>query len=124
MSKKYHCPHYNSIDDLLSDPEVGPTLDGAVVATSHASHYAIGTALLREGIHRRKMAEGIEKEEEGVSKKRRHVNVMHRNLSILMEKPMTTSVDEARKLWEMSSMSYPEGEFVFIMIIYQKQSLS
>ncbi|KAL3784513.1 hypothetical protein ACHAWO_003219 [Cyclotella atomus] len=101
LSQKYGCPHYKSMDDLLSDPEVGPTIDGAIVATSHASHYAVGTALLREGIHRRKMAEGIEKEEEGVNKKPRHAQVLHRNMSILMEKPMTTSVDEAKKLWEM-----------------------
>jgi hypothetical protein len=112
LSQKYGCPHYKSMDDLLSDPEVGPTIDGAIVATSHASHYAVGTALLREGIHRRKMAEGIEKEEEGVNKKPRHAQVLHRNMSILMEKPMTTSVDEAKKLWEMSSINYPEGEFV------------
>jgi predicted dehydrogenase len=110
LSEKYGCPHYKSIDDLLSDPEVGPTIDGAIVATSHASHYAVGTALLREGIHRRKMAEGIEKEEEGVNKKKRHARVLHRNLSILMEKPMTTSVDEAKKLWELSSINYPEGK--------------
>lgn len=112
LSKKHNCPYYSSVEDLLSDPEVGPTLDGVIVATSHASHYAVGTALLREGIHRRKMAEGIEKEEEGVSKKLRHPHVPHRNLSILMEKPMTTNVKEAKKLWEMSTISYPEGAFV------------
>ncbi len=27
-----------------------------------------------------------------------------------MEKPMTTDVNEARRLWEMSAMGYPEGE--------------
>ncbi|KAL7516401.1 hypothetical protein ACHAWX_001421 [Stephanocyclus meneghinianus] len=112
LSKKYSCPFYNSIADLLADPEVGPTLDGAIVATSHASHYEVGMALLREGIHRRKMAEGIEKEEEGIKKRQRHVHVLHRNLSILMEKPMTTSVNEAKRLWEMSAVNYPEGAFI------------
>eukprot|EP00804_Cyclotella_cryptica_P011426 CCRYP_016379-RA/>CCRYP_016379-RA protein AED:0.01 eAED:0.01 QI:173/1/1/1/1/1/2/128/448 len=112
LSKKYSCPIYNSVTDLLADPEVGPRVDGAIVATSHASHYEVGMALLREGIHRRKMAEGIEKEEEGISKKHRHVHVLHRNLSILMEKPMTTSVNEAKRLWEMSTINYPEGAFV------------
>jgi hypothetical protein len=117
LSKKYNCPHYKSVADLLSDPEVGPSLDGVIVATSHASHYEVGMALIREGIHRRKMAEGIEKEEEGVSKKQRHVHVLHRNLSILMEKPMTTSVNEAKKLWEMSSINYPEGELHLLMAV-------
>jgi hypothetical protein len=35
---------------------------------------------------------------------------MHRALNILMEKPMTTDVNEARRLWEMSAKGYPEGE--------------
>jgi hypothetical protein len=112
LSKKYNCPYFHTVADLLSDPEVGPTLDGAIVATSHASHYTVGMALLREGIHRRRMAEGIEKEEEGVHKRQRHAQVLHRNMNILMEKPMTTSVDEAKKLWERSSINYPEGEFM------------
>ena len=112
LGKTYNCPHYKSVEDLLADPEVGPTLDGVIVATSHASHYAVGTAFIREGIHRRKMAEGIEREEEGVSKKQRHAHVLHRTISILMEKPMTTSVEEAKKLWELSTINYPEGAFV------------
>jgi predicted dehydrogenase len=118
LAKKYSCPYYKSVSDLLADPEVGPVLDGAIVATSHASHYTVGMALLREGIHRRKMAEGIEREEEGVSKKQRHVHVFHRNLSILMEKPMTTSVEEATKLWQMSSLNYPEGAFLSLRVFY------
>eukprot|EP00970_Alexandrium_tamarense_P000219 scaffold25_cov190-Alexandrium_tamarense.AAC.12 len=116
LSKKYNCPHYSSISDLLVDPEVGPLIDGAIISTSHSSHYTVGTALLQEGIHRRKMAEAIEREEEGSAtsgKKRKvHTTVCHRAINILMEKPMTTSVDEANKLWEMSTLTYPEGAFV------------
>mmetsp|Transcript_25286 Transcript_25286/g.42938 ORF Transcript_25286/g.42938 Transcript_25286/m.42938 type:complete len:462 (-) Transcript_25286:78-1463(-) len=118
LSKKYNnCPHYNSVEEMLADPEVGPTLDGAIVATSHASHFQVGMALLKEGVHRRSMAEAIEKEQGGsdsvvdAGKKRSRPQSIHRALHILMEKPMTCSVDEALEMSKMS-MTYPEGAFV------------
>ena len=82
---------------------VGPTLDGAIIATSHASHFEVGVSLLNEGIRRRRMADTVNDGKQGSDK-------MHRALNILMEKPMTTDVNEARKLWEMSAKGYPEGE--------------
>jgi hypothetical protein len=83
---------------MLADEAVGPILDGAIIATSHASHYQVGMPLLQEGISRRQRhAEGRE-------------NTAHRVINILMEKPMTTDVIEARKLWAMSNLHYPEGE--------------
>lgn len=137
LSKKYKCPFFTSIEELLADPEIGPTIDGAIVATSHASHFDVGMALLKEGIHRRRMAEAIAKEEEGSNKvggnKRRKMlenigcgdgsgtpqyppprqpKILHRALHILMEKPMTTSVEEARRLWEMSAKRYPQGKWL------------
>jgi len=117
LSKKYNCPHYNSVEEMLADPEVGPTLDGAIVATSHASHFQVGMALLKEGVHRRSMAEDIEKEQGGsdsvvvAGKKRLRPQSIHRALHIFMEKPMTCSVDEALEMSKMS-MTYPEGAFV------------
>lgn len=119
LSKKYNCPHYTSVEELLADPEVGPTLDGAIVATSHASHFTVGTALLKEGVHRRRIAEAIEKEQAGAdsvnaagTKRSRPLHkIHHRALHILMEKPMTTSFDEALEMYKMS-MKYPEGAFI------------
>ena len=59
-------------------------------------------AFLKEGIRRRV---NNDKEVEGSK-------VVHRVINILMEKPMTTDVHEAQKLWEMSAKGYPEGECV------------
>lgn len=120
LAKKYKCPHYTSVEDMLADAELAPTLDGAIVATSHASHFQVGMALLKEGVHRRRMAEAVEKEQGGTdsvvaagTKKRLrpHHNILHRPLHILMEKPMTCSVEEALEMCRMS-MKYPEGAFV------------
>mmetsp|Transcript_8108 Transcript_8108/g.17556 ORF Transcript_8108/g.17556 Transcript_8108/m.17556 type:complete len:586 (+) Transcript_8108:157-1914(+) len=95
LSEKYNCLCFKSVSEMLASP-IGPRLDGAIVATSHASHFDVGMSLLNEGIYRRQMAEGD----------------VHRTLSILMEKPMTTNVVEARRLWEMSSQKYPEAAFI------------
>lgn len=106
LSKLYKCPHYKSVEELLADPEVCPTLDGAIVATSHASHYAVGMALLNEGIRRREQS-GRTTIAAGS-----HHKIVHRSLHIMMEKPMTTSVREAHDLCRMSMSEYPEGAFI------------
>lgn len=82
--------------------DVGSTLDGVIIATSHASHFEVGVSLLSEGIRRRRMAETENGGGQG--------NGKIRALNILMEKPMTTDVNEARRLWEMSAKGYPEGK--------------
>jgi hypothetical protein len=76
---------FSSVADLLNDPTVGPTLDGALVATPHATHYEIGELLLREGMKRKQ-------------------DMDYRPMHILMEKPMTTNVHEAKK---MDDVSFP-----------------
>ena len=77
--------------------------NGAIISTSHASHFEVGASLINEGINRRKI-----------------YGKVHRTINILMEKPMTTEVDEARKLWEMSTKNYPEGEaYIFCTEISQ-----
>ena len=119
LSKKYACPYYSSVEEMLADSAVGPTLDGAIVATSHASHFQVGMALLKEGINRRSIAEAVEKKQQGgidsdtavAGKKRSRPQIFHRALHILMEKPMTCSVDEALVL-RARSVAYPEGAFI------------
>jgi predicted dehydrogenase len=81
--------------------DIGPTLDGAIIATSHASHFEVAVSLLNEGIRRRRLAE---------TDGRQGSDKTHRIVNILMEKPMTTDVNEAWRLWEMSTKGYPEGE--------------
>lgn len=108
LSKKYNCPHYSSVEEMLADPEVGPTLDGVVVATSHASHFQVGMALLKEGVRRRSIAED---KEEQVGSGSVTLQSLHRPMHILMEKPMTCSVAEALELSKMS-LAYPEGAFI------------
>lgn len=48
LSDKYGAAAFSSVGDLLRDPLVGPTLDGVIVATPHATHYAVGEEILKE----------------------------------------------------------------------------
>jgi len=59
-------------------------MDGALVCTPHATHYAIGVELVEEAKRR------YEEDEKN-----------YRPLSVLMEKPMTTDVDEAIQLHKL-----------------------
>lgn len=82
LAERYDAPVFHSVSDLLADPKVGGTVDGAIVCTPHATHYEVGEQLLREGIRRREEGE-------------------ERPMNILMEKPMTTNVHDAKKLHDL-----------------------
>lgn len=127
LADKYSCRYFTSVSELLADP-IGCKIDGFVVATSHASHFEVGMALLNEGIRRRQTSEvhrtlNILMEKVSIVSPH-HLKMMHgvspSNSHILPypyffctpKKPMTTDVDEARKLYEMSSNEYPEGAFI------------
>lgn len=58
--------------------EIGSTLDGVIIATTHASHFEVGQEVIREGNRRGQ-----------------------KGLHILMEKPMTTDVNNAISLYKL-----------------------
>ena len=63
----------------------GIQLDGVLVCTSHASHFEVGSKALAKGLH------------------------------VLMEKPMTTDVDEAIKLAELAAAAHAKGKTYFMV---------
>eukprot|EP00531_Pseudo-nitzschia_arenysensis_P012375 CAMPEP_0116116504 /NCGR_PEP_ID=MMETSP0329-20121206/1074_1 /TAXON_ID=697910 /ORGANISM="Pseudo-nitzschia arenysensis, Strain B593" /LENGTH=399 /DNA_ID=CAMNT_0003610005 /DNA_START=126 /DNA_END=1325 /DNA_ORIENTATION=+ len=81
LAEKYNCRTFGSVEELLGDAEIGPNLDGVLVATPHATHYSIGKELLR------------------VVNQRKSNN--DKPLHILMEKPMTTDIDDAINLYKL-----------------------
>ena len=81
LSKDYNAPWYEEISDVFQDDTLGPDIDGVLVATPHSTHYEIGRTLLAEAHRRRRNGE--------------------KPLNILMEKPMTADVDEAKKLHDI-----------------------
>ena len=65
LTKLYDAPVFSSLDEMLTSE---CSVDGLLVGTPHASHFALGMAAMDAG------------------------------LNVLMEKPMTTDVEEARRL--------------------------
>lgn len=69
LCEKYSAARYTSLDTLLADCKSGKIeVDGIICAAPHGTHGTIGEAVLEAGMH------------------------------LLMEKPMTADVDEARHL--------------------------
>lgn len=83
LAKRYDCPIFHSLTDLLDDP-IGQNMDGAIVVTPHSTHFDVGKTLIDEG--KRRYDEAKEKE------------ASYRPVNVLMEKPMTTNVIEAEEL--------------------------
>ena len=85
LAEKYQAPTFSSVSDLLKHPTLGPALDGVLVATPHATHYEIGEQVLQEG------------------RRRKQESADYRPVNLLMEKPMTTNVHEAKQMYDVSS---------------------
>ena len=81
LSEKYQTRTFGSVEELLGDAEIGPNLDGVLVATPHATHYLVGKELLKV-VNQRKKNQG-------------------KPLHILMEKPMTTDIEDAMNLYNL-----------------------
>ena len=78
LSSRYSAPVYGSVGELLASTT---ELDGLLVGSPHASHFADGMLAIEAGVH------------------------------VLMEKPMTTSVDEARALAAAARAHIDAGRF-------------
>ena len=88
LQKKYEAKIFSSVDKMLADQEVGPKLDGCIIATPHATHYAVGRQIMAEIDRRRK-------EEPSSSGK------TAKPLHILMEKPLSTHMDHALSIYKL-----------------------
>lgn len=92
---------YQTVDDLLTDPKVGPILDGVLVATPHATHYAIARQFMDEIDKRHKEAEARTTDDADDDNNTNINTNSCRPLHILMEKPMTTDLDDAINLYKL-----------------------
>ena len=97
LGAKYSCPVYSSINDLLADGAVASTMDGVIICTPHITHHKIGLQFLEYGTKRANGDDG------------------GKPLHILMEKPMTTCVEEAKSLHELVSEYEKRGNGTFLI---------
>jgi len=82
LGERYGCPVFSSLADALASPL---RLDGLLVCTSHASHFELGIAGLRAGLH------------------------------VLMEKPMTTDPEEALGLAAAAAAAERDRGLAFLI---------
>jgi predicted dehydrogenase len=81
LKDKYNTKIFSSTSDMLKD--IGSDLDGVLIATPHATHYAVCREVIGELDRRFEVGEGS------------------RPLHILMEKPMSTDIQHAIELYKM-----------------------
>jgi predicted dehydrogenase len=83
LATLYQAQAFSSVQDLLNS-DLGPNLDGVLIATPHATHYDVSREFLQE-IDRR--------ENETISGSK--------PLHIMLEKPMTTDIVDAMNLFHL-----------------------
>lgn len=83
LADKYNTRIFSSLDLLLQDESVGPTLQGVIVCTPHSTHSQLGRQILE--VNKRRISAG------------------QAPIHILMEKPFTTRLDHAQELHEAVS---------------------
>ena len=80
LREQYQCPTFSTVEEMFAkDPKLAASVDGAIVCTPHATHSDIGRFLLEQAQQRQQTKGG-------------------KPLHILMEKPMTTNIDQAKYL--------------------------
>lgn len=75
-------PIYSSCEEMLADKETLAKIDGVIICTAHACHAEMGSQFLAAGKH------------------------------VLMEKPMTVDVPEARELAAKAKLAAPKTVFM------------
>ncbi len=96
---------YHSLSELFDDPSIGPNVDGVIVCTPHSTHFSIGKQLIAEGQRRYEEAFGA-----AAAGDDEITVVNYRRMNVLMEKPMTTNVHEARELHDLLMTRRKKGE--------------
>lgn len=91
LCEKYHCRKYYSVQDMLE--KEGDDLDGVLVATPHATHYELGSCILKA----------------------------QKKIHILMEKPMTTVLSDAQNMYH-AVKQYPHSFLVNHTANYRLQA--
>lgn len=82
LKARYNVPIYSSCEELIADADVMKDVDGVIICTAHHCHASMGKLFLDAGKH------------------------------ILMEKPMTADVAEARELAAAAEAALPRQVFM------------
>ena len=97
-----NCPVFESVEELLQS-SAGHEMNGALICTPHSTHYLIAELLIQEGMKR--------------------IVAQAPLLHILLEKPMTTNVEEAQKLhdlvhsyWRTCSIARTNNEVAYFQL--------
>jgi len=85
LANKYKTRIFASVEELLQDDQIGPTLQGVIVCTPHSTHSDVGQLILEEN--------------------RRRLAADKAPIHILMEKPFTTRIDHAQDLHDAVSQN-------------------
>lgn len=94
LRAKYNCPSFSSVEELFNkDSKLAASIDGVIVCTPHATHSDVGGFLLEQAKKRKEQPSG------------------GKPLHILMEKPFTTSVDQAKQMHD-AVQEYSTGGFL------------
>lgn len=97
LQTKYSTQIFSSTMEMLQT--VGPSLDGVLIATPHATHYAVCQQVMAELERRIQKAKDDGDGDD------------YKPLHILMEKPMSTSIQDAIELYKLVQKHHGKSKF-------------